>query len=53
MVRQETLEKFIGVCSDIRKFNGLKLNTVYDGYRDLPEGELHYFHFVTDRVAFE
>ena len=36
-----------------RDFNGLKLNTVYDGYWDLPEGELHYVHFVIDRIEFE
>lgn len=50
---KESLEKFIGVCSVIHDFNGLKLNTVYDGYWDLPEGELHYVHFVLDRVEFE
>ncbi len=50
---QETLEKFVGLCSVIRDFNGLKLNTVYDGYWDLPEGELHYVHFVIDRIEFE
>lgn len=50
---QGTLEKFVGVCSVIRDFNGLKLNTVYDGYWDLPEGELHYVHFVLDKVEFE
>ena len=46
-------EKFVGLASVIRDFHGLKMNTVFDGYWDLSEGELHYVHFVLDRVEFE
>jgi len=48
-----TPEKFVGLASVVRDFQGLKMNTVFDGYWDLPEGELHYVHFVIDRVMFE
>ena len=48
-----TPEKFVGLASVVRDFHGMKMNTVFDGYWDLPEGELHYVHFVIDRVEFE
>jgi hypothetical protein len=48
-----TLEKFTGIGHDVRDFGGLKLPSVIDGYWNLKEGDLHYVHFVFDRVEFE
>lgn len=38
---------------DARDFGGLKLASVMDGYWNLPEGDLHYVHFVIERVECE
>jgi hypothetical protein len=50
---QGTLEKFVIKSKDVKDFNGLKMNTIYDGIWDLPEGDLHYVHFIIDKVEFE
>jgi hypothetical protein len=50
---KSTIEKFIGVASVQKNFNGLTINTVYDGYWDLPEGKLHYVHFIIDNVEYQ
>jgi hypothetical protein len=48
-----TLEKFVSMSKEVKDFNGLRINTVYDGYWNLPEGDLHYVHFIIDRVETE
>lgn len=48
-----TLETFTGQGHDVRDFGGLKLASVMDGYWNLPEGDLHYVHFIIERVEFE
>jgi hypothetical protein len=48
-----TLEKFVIISKDVKDFDGLKINTIYDGFWKLPEGVLHYVHFVIDKVEFE
>lgn len=50
---QGTLEKFVGAGTEVKDFNGLKMNTVYDGTWILPEGDLHYVHFIVDKVEYE
>jgi hypothetical protein len=50
---QATIETFTGVGREARDYNGLKLPSVMDGYWNLKEGDLHYVHFVIDRVEFE
>ena len=48
-----TLEKFTGKGQLIKDFNGLRLCSVFDGYWNLKEGDLHYVHFIVDNVEFE
>jgi hypothetical protein len=48
-----TLEKFIGKVEAYRDYNGVTLASVINGYWALKEGDLHYVHFVIDRVEFE
>ncbi len=48
-----TLEKFVSKSNEVKDFNGLKINTIYDGYWNLSEGVLHYVHFVIEKVEFE
>jgi hypothetical protein len=50
---QPTLEKFTGICHGKRNHNGLVLPEVFDGYWNLKTGDLHYVHFVVDRVEYE
>lgn len=50
---QVTLEKFTGKGQDIKDYDGLKLASIIDGYWNLKEGDLHYVHFIIDRVEFE
>jgi hypothetical protein len=46
-------EKFTGKGQVIENFNGLRLPSVIDGYWNLKEGDLHYVHFVIEKVEFE
>jgi hypothetical protein len=48
-----TLEKFTGAGSEFKDFDGLRLASVFDGYWNLKEGDLHYVHFVIDQVEVE
>lgn len=45
-------EKFSGKGQVITDYSGLKLPSVIDGYWKLKEGDLHYVHFVIDKVEF-
>ena len=47
-----TLEKFTAKGQDIKDFSGLKLESVVDGYWNLKEGDLHYVHFIIEKVEF-
>jgi|GEM_PF-3143745 len=47
-----TLEKFTAKGQDIKDFRGLKLGSVVDGYWNLKEGDLHYVHFIIEKVEF-
>jgi len=49
---EATLEKFTAKGQDIKDFNGLKLGSVVDGYWNLKEGDLHYVHFIIEKVEF-
>jgi len=46
------LEKFTAKGQDIKDFSGLKLGSVVDGYWNLKEGDLHYVHFIIEKVEF-
>ncbi len=48
-----TIETFSGAGRDVRDFGGLKLASVVDGYWHLADGDLHYVHFVIERVEWE
>lgn len=48
-----TIETFSGAGHDVRDFGGLKLASVIDGYWNLADGDLHYVHFVIERVEWE
>jgi hypothetical protein len=50
---KSTTEKFVGIASAPENFNGLIINTIYDGYWDLPEGKLHYVHFIVDNLEYQ
>jgi len=50
---QSTLEKFTGTAQGYNIYNGLKLAAIFDGYWNLPEGDLHYVHFIVDSVQYE
>jgi hypothetical protein len=50
---QATLEKFTGTASYVRNYSGLKIGSVYDGYWNLKEGDLHYVHFIVEKVDYE
>jgi hypothetical protein len=47
---QVSPEKFTGSGKDFKEYSGLKLASVIDGYWNLSEGDLHYVHFIIDRV---
>jgi hypothetical protein len=49
---EATLEKFTAKGQDIKDFNGLKLASIVDGYWNLKEGDLHYVHFIIEKVEF-
>jgi len=49
---EATLEKFTAKGQDIKDFSGLKLGSVVDGYWNLKEGDLHYVHFIIEKVEF-
>jgi hypothetical protein len=46
------LEKFTFEVSGSKNFDGIILPEVFDGYWNLKEGDLHYIHFVVDKVKF-
>ncbi len=48
-----TTEKFTGKGSLTKDFNGIKLASIMDGFWNLPEGDLHYVHFVIEEVEVE
>jgi hypothetical protein len=48
-----TIETFSGAGRDVRDFGGLTLASVVDGDWNLAEGDLHYVHFVIERVEWE
>jgi len=50
---QSTLETFTGIANGSRNHNGLVLPEVFDGYWNFKTGDLHYVHFVVDRVEYE
>lgn len=50
---RSTLERFTAKCSDPRSYGGRMLASRFDGYWNLPEGDLHYVAFVVESVTFE
>ena len=48
-----TLERFTGIASRPKSFDGRMLASRMDGFWNLPEGDLHYVSFDIDRVEFE
>jgi hypothetical protein len=55
MVKTPLLSKSVrglaGRGSTVRDFRGLKLPSIYEGFRGLETGDLHDGHFVIDKIG--
>jgi hypothetical protein len=50
---RSTLERFTGKASGSATWDGRRLPARFDGYWNLPEGDLHYVTFDVERAAFD
>jgi hypothetical protein len=50
---RSTLEWFTGKSREPRSYDGRMLASRFDGYWNLPDGDLHYVAFEVERVTFE